>query len=103
MSINLDISPNSSSTNFSLKNISKELQIFPNNNKNEQPNLRNNITIPSGYNNISQTCNIKDLRECKQFKKINKSIFENESNQDYELTSGNKNRLLYEKIKKNKI
>ena len=99
MSINLDLSPNSSSTNFSLKNISKELQICPNNSKNES-NIKNNITIPLGNNNISQTFNIKDLKESKQFNKINHSYFENESNQEYEITSGNRNRLLYEKIKK---
>ena len=100
MSINLDLSPNSSSTNFSLKNISKELQICPNNSKNDS-NLRNNMTLPLG-NNISQTFNIKDLKESKQFNKINNSIYDNESNQDYESSLGNRNRLLYEKIK-NKI
>ena len=97
MSINLDLSPNSSSTNFSLKNISKENQIYANN-KNEF--LRNNITLSLGNNNISQTFNIKDLKENRQYNKVNDSILENESNKDYGSSSGNKNRLLYEKIKK---
>ena len=66
MSINLDLSPNSSSTNFSLKNISKEIQNNPNNNKNE-PNLRNNIILPLGNNNISKSFNMKDSKENKHF------------------------------------
>ena len=69
MSINLDLSPNSSSTNFSLKNISKEIQNNPNNNKNE-PNLRNNIILPLGNNNISKSFNMKDSKENKHFNKL---------------------------------
>ena len=99
MSINLDLSPNSSSTNFSLKNISKEIQNNPNNNKNE-PNLRNNIILPLGNNNISKSFNMKDSKENKHFNKlINSNLEITDPNQDYDVNSGNKNRLIYEKIK----
>ena len=97
MSINLDLHPNSSFNNFSLKNISKENQVYPNN---INEHLRNNIILPFGKNNITQTFKIKDLKENKHYNKIKNSIFESESNQNFELSPGNKNRLLYETIKK---
>lgn len=91
------MSPNSSSTNYSIKNISKETQNYTNNIKNETNNIKNNIIVPFD-NNISKTINDKDLKKNQFINKEKNSTLEiSKPNLDYELTVS-KNRLLYENI-----
>ena len=94
----IDISPTSSSTNFSLKNLSKENKSNSNKSSKNESYIRNTLTLPLNKNN---KIDINNLNDNKKENKKNNEI-NNHNNQIEELNSisSDKNRLLYEKIKK---